>query len=142
MFSDKKSHRRKENNVKIDFWENYNEPGKEPGDDKLIREIDKIRFDAWVKANNLKPEETAWSAENFNKMEEWYLNLASAWQEVKDEIRLIDTSMVCELMLKSKVLEIIDEHLQEKDPYTDCSRCMYYATCDKHNGCSLYEAWY
>ena len=127
--------------MKIDFWENAY-PGKEPGDDKLIREIDKIRFDVWMRANNLDPEETAWSAENFNKMEEWYLNLAVAWQEVKNEIKLMDTSMVCEMMLKSKVLKIIDKHLQEQDCDPGCLLCMYYATCDNHNGCSLYEAWY
>lgn len=104
--------------MKIDFWENYNEPGKEPGDDKLIREIDKIRFDAWMKANNLKPEETAWSAENFNKMEEWYLNLASAWQEIKEEISRVvseedsfDHNWAMGLYYS---LKIIDEYLQEK----------------------------
>lgn len=125
--------------MKIDFWEDAY-PGKEPGWDRVIREIDKIRFDAWMKANDLNPEETAWSAENFNKMEEWYLNLAFAWQEVKDEIKCIDTSMVCEMMLKSKVLKIIDKHLQEED--RGCQTCMYYVTCDNHRGCSLYEAWY
>ena len=106
--------------MKVDFWENYNEPGKEPGDDKLIREIDKIRFDAWVKANNLDPKETAWSAENFNKMEEWYLNLASAWQEVKEEISRVvfeeDNPADHEWAMGLRYsLKVIDKYLHQED---------------------------
>lgn len=98
----------------IDFWKNYSGPlGNQLGWDRTIREIDKIRFDTWMKANNLNPEETAWSAENLNKMEEWYLNLATVLQDVKKELEELREDYREYGWVYNDALKIINKYLNE-----------------------------
>lgn len=57
----------------IDYWQN--------NDSTYIREIDRIRFKKYVEMTGKDFFKIPWSAENLNKMEEWYLELAEKYEK-------------------------------------------------------------